>query len=268
MDWKKTATRLKELRIEKGLSHAKLKEELEKRYEDFTISELSLKKYEVTDENHRDAKSVCGMKTEYIYYFADFYGVTTDYIIGRSDCREIYADDILKQTGLSETAIKVLSKHTEVNMPSDTLLIGLNYLLELESTDRTFADHSFGDDSVLSLITNYLCTQSMRGTYVCVDENGIRLERKETMLPKSMYMDVFLATRIMNNVYFDRINEKLQYAKNQFVKTDEYTKFMENMRNEKVGYNRLIEQMEKLGIKSLNSKNFDLQKNGNPDKEV
>lgn len=145
MDWKKTATRLKELRIEKGLSHAKLKEELEKKYEEFTISELSLKKYEVTDETHRDAKSVCGMKTEYLYYFADFYGVTTDYIIGRSDFKEIPMDEAIKKTGLSVSAIEFLARTKEEDNP-----IYLNLISEiLASNDFSFVIDYLGKAGIL-----------------------------------------------------------------------------------------------------------------------
>lgn len=79
----KIAKRLKELRFNKDLSFERLKNILLEKY-GVKISVDSLQNYELT-KNHTRANSNLGMRIEYLNYFADLYGVTTDYILGRTD---------------------------------------------------------------------------------------------------------------------------------------------------------------------------------------
>ena len=76
------AKRLKQLREEKGLSHEKLSKSLSDQY-GVKISSDSLINYEVTDLNHSKACKNQGMRVEYLRCLADFYGVSTDYILGQ-----------------------------------------------------------------------------------------------------------------------------------------------------------------------------------------
>ena len=76
----KIANRLKELRSKKELSFEQLKKVLFEEY-NIKISVDSLKNYEIT-EDHIRANSNLGMRIEYLNCFADFYGVTTDYLLG------------------------------------------------------------------------------------------------------------------------------------------------------------------------------------------
>lgn len=78
------AQRLKQLREGMGLSHEKLSKTLLDRY-DVKISSDSLINYEVTDENHAKALKNQGMCVKYLRSLADFYGVSADYILGRTD---------------------------------------------------------------------------------------------------------------------------------------------------------------------------------------
>lgn len=122
--------RLRHLREAKGLSHARLGEELYKKYNDSNeskqecqrrnrskdkcsqtlISEASLKNYEVTEETHSKAYKNEGINAEYLRYLADFYGVSVDYILGLSDVPSPNAETraICEKTGLSEKTVSKL----------------------------------------------------------------------------------------------------------------------------------------------------------------
>ena len=77
------AERLCYLRKEANLSFLQLSNTLKERY-DISISHDSLKLYEIT-EYHSRANANLGMRIEYLNAFADLYGVTTDYILGRTN---------------------------------------------------------------------------------------------------------------------------------------------------------------------------------------
>lgn len=97
------ATRLKDLRNERKLSHAKLSDALKEKY-GISISKDSLIAYEVTSQVHAKAGANQGMRAEYLRCLADFYGVSTDYILGiesiRSPDSEVRTS--AKCTGLTE----------------------------------------------------------------------------------------------------------------------------------------------------------------------
>lgn len=98
----KIANRLKELRSKKELSFEQLKKVLLEEY-DIKISVDSLKNYEIT-EDHIRANSNLGMRIEYLNCFADFYGVTTDYLLGRTDDPSPHPSAV-DELGLSNYAI-------------------------------------------------------------------------------------------------------------------------------------------------------------------
>ena len=105
------ASRLKSERTRAGLSHAKLSEAIREKY-GISISVDSLKGYEVEKESQSKTGSNIGMRIEYLYCFADFYGVSTDYLLGRSDLRSKNEDvqTIHNTTGLSEGACAALAE--------------------------------------------------------------------------------------------------------------------------------------------------------------
>lgn len=126
-----TAKRLKKLRNNynngRGISHEKLAEELNERYSDLekskknnylgsakaeVISSGVLKNYEITDFNHSKFNAGYGMNISYLTMLADFYGVTTDYLLGRTGVKspDIDIQGIHEKTGLSEDAINQLTR--------------------------------------------------------------------------------------------------------------------------------------------------------------
>ncbi len=120
-----TAIRLRLLRKEyktedgKKLTLDRLSEELKKKF-NLTISKESLRIYEfaaLNKDNHTKARKVCKMAIETLYALAKFYNVSTDYILGLTNNKEI-EDETLKAigetTGLNKTATRILftNEHT------------------------------------------------------------------------------------------------------------------------------------------------------------
>lgn len=108
------AERLRSLRLERGISLKSLADELNSRYsyeisagsrtgKRQTISEAALKAYEAGENNSRSGDNK-GMRAEYLLWLADFYDVSTDYLLGRTDiqCPVTNVRAIVAETGLSE----------------------------------------------------------------------------------------------------------------------------------------------------------------------
>lgn len=123
MDKVKVSTRLRELRKGfdggKGISFEKLKYALHDRY-GVNISTQSLKDYERaaingSTENSTKGNAVCGMRIEYIDMLADFYGVSVDYILGRSNKKtpDMRIRSAATVTGLSVAAVEKLQSFTK-----------------------------------------------------------------------------------------------------------------------------------------------------------
>lgn len=124
-NYKKTAERLKALRREKKLSHEKLSAELKDRY-GISISRASLIDYENTNTQSAKAGAAGKMSADRIAALADFYGVSTDYLLGRSDI--LSPDESLKAmmsyTSLSEPAIQALhDRYSEQSVQTLSLLL-------------------------------------------------------------------------------------------------------------------------------------------------
>ena len=112
MDWKEKsfemAKRLRELREEKGLSHADLAGMIKDRY-GVTISRDSLINYEIADEHRTRAQSLPNlkMKTEYLLCLGDFYDVSIDYLTGQTSDRKRIPSAV-DALGLTENAVLVM----------------------------------------------------------------------------------------------------------------------------------------------------------------
>ena len=108
-DCKKTSTRLKRLRESKKLSHDKLSDEIEDRY-GVHIDKKTLINYEKAETLSSKPEAVKGMNITRLTALADYYGVSTDYLLGVSDCPSIRKDVkvIQKTLGISPKATKNL----------------------------------------------------------------------------------------------------------------------------------------------------------------
>lgn len=103
------AERLRTLRQDRGLTILGLKAALKEKY-GIDISGESLTNYEVKDSNHSKYGKNEGMNVKYLRCFADFYGVSTDYLLGRTETSnpDPKIQEICEYTGLSEHAVSVL----------------------------------------------------------------------------------------------------------------------------------------------------------------
>lgn len=127
--------RLKDEREKCGLSHEKLRAALLEKY-GVEISKDSLINYEVSDENHTKKYKNNGMRVEYLRYFADFYGVSADWLLGLSNLRSKKLDYIsASDLGLSEEAICGIMASKCFKIADDTgnvdasMLDGINMVL-------------------------------------------------------------------------------------------------------------------------------------------
>lgn len=95
--------RIKELRESKGLSHERLRLKLDEQY-GYKISKGSLMNYE---GNTGKAE---GMSVETLRVLADFYEVSTDYLLGLTDTAtpNVEKRAIVEATGLSEESVTYL----------------------------------------------------------------------------------------------------------------------------------------------------------------
>lgn len=126
-----TAQRLKELRNKKNLSHEKLHDELKKINIDVSVG--SLKAYEVTDIYHSKFHSTKGMSIETLYGLAEFYNVSTDYLLGLTDNPTTKAElrTVCDYTGLSRENIEVITILKDA---------GYKHIIESVINDRFFLE--------------------------------------------------------------------------------------------------------------------------------
>lgn len=106
------AERLKRLREENRYSHEKLSNALINQY-GIKISPDSLMNYEVSVSHHTKAGKNQGMRVEYLRCLADFYNVSTDYLLGLSNVKTPSTDlqAVVAYTGLSEDNVATLNTH-------------------------------------------------------------------------------------------------------------------------------------------------------------
>ena len=131
------AERLKQLRESRGLSHERLSSALSAQY-GINISSDSLMNYEVASEFHSKKYKNLGMRVEYLRYFADFYNVSTDYLLGLTDTQSTNEDvqQVCRITGLNEKYIYNLMGLVD---PED-----VGYLREMVDEFLSYAIGDFG----------------------------------------------------------------------------------------------------------------------------
>ena len=169
------AERLKQLRESCKLSHQKLSEAIEQRY-GVKISKDSLINYEVTDEHHTKAYKNEGMNMKYICCLANFFCVSTDYLLGTSDTRNIDTQKITAlQLGLSEKAINNLQLINEVEPKITTLL---NWIIETENPISSDNEENvcYTGGFLLDLVRYFLINDNLEyPTLVLTDDGRMKL---------------------------------------------------------------------------------------------
>ncbi len=110
------AKRLRDCRINAGLSHDALAKAILDKYK-INISRDSLINYEVIGEKHKKFGSNMGMRLEYLIVFADFYNVSADWLLGITGIQnpEAVFQEMSQFTGLSDIALQALNTEVEEN---------------------------------------------------------------------------------------------------------------------------------------------------------
>lgn len=168
------AQRLKKLRTEKQISQAELATVL-------NISNRTISMYEQGNSEPT---------IETLSKMANYFNVTTDYLIGRSDGRTLENQEIHKSLGLTDESIATLNifKQLENNEYTKNQLRNINVLLS--------------DLNTLVSISDYLNTASIKDEQyvVCnyyVSKNGEDLisppDSKEKMLSAEQWRNIFFA---------------------------------------------------------------------------
>lgn len=116
------AARLKQLRKERKLSHVALSTALNQAY-GIDISRDSLMSYEVTDPNHSKHYKNEGMRVEYLRCLADFYNVSSDYLLGLTNdpSKNPAAADELGLSAALIDKLKRYSKYDIINTLLETM---------------------------------------------------------------------------------------------------------------------------------------------------
>ncbi|MBP3479415.1 MAG: helix-turn-helix transcriptional regulator [Oscillospiraceae bacterium] len=135
------AKRLRALRNQKGLSYEALRTGLAEKC-GITISVDSLKNYEVITPYTKRSSNNLGMGVKYLQALADFYGVSTDYLLGRTNApamRPTAVDDL----GFSPEVIRWLSGFRQSSEPDEFEYISHEGLLQ--TANSLFENSDFQD---------------------------------------------------------------------------------------------------------------------------
>jgi len=227
-----TAIRLKECRNEKGLSHENLAKKLNGQY-NIEISSAVLKNYEIADEYHTKFEAGYGMNIKYLYTLADFYGISTDYLLGKTDIRspDPNVKVIHEYIGLSEEAINVLKIYNNDIFDSD-ILETINFLLEQEypypdvlprkdSNDESYIRIGTTEEWDEWEVKNYKPILAVVYNYFKKDK-GIIEKIYNDELKKAILLDDIEITEdeLEDLYYFKKMKKNLKEAKEKFIKTE------------------------------------------------
>jgi len=119
------AKRLKECREVKGVT-------LEQAAEDLGISRQALTAYEVLSEHHTSFKKGFGMNITFLWNIANYYDVSTDFLLGRHNVKRGNADVVAveKRLGLTEMMQGCLAFYMQLETDTGD---AFRYILESET---------------------------------------------------------------------------------------------------------------------------------------
>lgn len=148
-----TAERLRTLREDRKLSFQKLHDGI-KEYCDIDISADSLSNYEVTfTQNHTRANKCKGMKIEFLRAIAQFYNVSTDYLLGLSDIPTSNPNvkAACEYTGLTDDAISAIMSLSDLQKKDLASILAHSHFKEMMLSlckARDYQDKAMQNDSV------------------------------------------------------------------------------------------------------------------------
>lgn len=137
IDIVKCSKRLRDLRTQRGLSHAKLATKI-------NVSEQVLKNYEqaylnngiATDSPSDKTKAIAGMSIKTLYQLARYFNVSADYLLGLSPTPSTDKElsSVCKYIGLSETATSKLHQFNTIKKDIISKILESNEFLDIVNT--------------------------------------------------------------------------------------------------------------------------------------
>ena len=235
----KMANRIKDLRKEKAeregrktISHEFLSSEIKRIY-GVDVKKDSLINYEISEKDRTKAENTPNLKmrVEVLLCLADYFGVSLDYLVGRSNIRRDEINGVLAvDLGLSDLAITNLLELSEWgNKYCERFVNTTNFLLEQETkppTSAGFIDdcgnlvdafdseyaswESKGYIPLLTVIDEFLTFEEDGAAFYDLMEDG-----KIVSVPKSGRFNIgsvktVNASAIIERVLLDDIEEKLK----------------------------------------------------------
>ncbi|MBQ7438132.1 MAG: hypothetical protein IJV30_12530 [Oscillospiraceae bacterium] len=159
------AHRLRQLRLSyqtpdnKPLSMDRMSEMIETKYaaDGFKLSKSSILNYEIDDYeyNPKFGKNL-GMSAQVIYYLSDFFGVSADYITGKSEVKTTDSSlaGAASFTGLSEKAVENLRKAAFLHASTLNKILEDDNILMLSLLLRTLETHNEVVQEGISAVRN------------------------------------------------------------------------------------------------------------------
>lgn len=195
--------RIKALREERNLTQNELAEDLQ-------VGRETVARWETGDRD---------IKTDATIRLAKYFDVTSDYILGISDCKMSENENIHKRTGLSEENIKLLQE-LKADKPNNDIATLLNRLKELYPNEEVF-DKTEND--IISYknnidIINCFLTEIMANDFLCninacrmlinsINDNLVYL--KQLTSPKEIEYLAFLSDRLLADSTYQKCKESL-----------------------------------------------------------
>lgn len=163
----KTGARLAALRKENKLTQKAVAEKLGINEKSYTVWEVGRrKKSHKIGETTRPEKEAVDISNAHLCALADLYGVSVDYILGRTDYKTINGADVARITGLSDHAISVLQWYGG----ADNLM---QYHIARDVSRLVSDWEKNGANSLVSAIKNYAQCEPGRRANVAPDSGGL-----------------------------------------------------------------------------------------------
>ena len=207
----KMGERLKALREKKGLSHDRLGKTLSEKY-GIGFDKTTLMNYEVSCENHTMFGKNLGMGVDRLCVLADFYGVSTDYLLGITDIptMDMSIRAICNYTGLTEASVNFL--HFYISKEQNNMYVG--GFTEDMFSPKMLINEILGRDSFSSALDKFV-------SEFCDGVNGAVEPETDLMIAKgSTPSDIKVSevdwSEYISSGEFARL--RMEHAKSEFLR--------------------------------------------------